>query len=129
MTDFESILKHIEEHSCYLDDQLNDIALVDVNQKDWTGDAPLHIATRLGLTKAIRTLVDHGANVNAVGERGLTALHYAAFENNVEVVSELLACGADPNIKDEDGASPKDWAASAGNKQIITLLQSVNKSK
>jgi ankyrin repeat protein len=123
VTDIEIVLKEIEAHTCYLDDQFNEVALVDVNQKDWTGDSPLHIATRLGLTAAIRILADHGANINAVGERGLTALHYAAFKNNVEAVVELLACGANPNIKDEDGARPRDWAISAGNEEVIKLLE------
>ncbi len=129
MNDIGFVLKQIEAHSCYLDDQLNEVALIDVNQKDWTGDTPLHIATRLGLTAAIRTLANRGANINAVGERGLTALHYAAFQNNVEAVIELNACGADPNIKDEDGAKPMDWAVSAGNEEIIKLLGSGNRSK
>jgi ankyrin repeat protein len=117
------IFAKLMEHTSYLDGDSNETELVDVNQRDWAGDTPLHIATRLGWVSAIPVLIEEGAQVNLAGERGLIALHYAAFKNDINSAAALLACGADPKIKDEDGRSPIDWAISAGNEAMIALLR------
>lgn len=73
MSDIDDIFVKIMEHTVYFDTELNEINLVDVNQLDWTGDSPLHIAARLGLAPAVPVLVKHGALVNVKGERGYSA--------------------------------------------------------
>jgi hypothetical protein len=54
----------------------------------------------------IQLLLDHGADVNAPGLRGRTALHYAASAGHTRVVQLLLAHGANPNLPDADGRTP-----------------------
>jgi ankyrin repeat protein len=123
MNEIHLIFAKLMEHTSYLDDDSNETALVDVNQRDWAGDTPLHMVTRLGWNSAISILINEGAQVNLAGERGLTALHYAAYKNDMEGAAALLAKGADPHIKDEDGRSPIDWAISARNEAMISLLR------
>jgi ankyrin repeat protein len=51
----------------------------------------------------ILALLDAGAQVNAPGPGGRTALHYAAFAHHQLVIDLLLARGADPTLKDDQG--------------------------
>ena len=64
---------------------------------------PLHSAIEAGLTlKALRAMLDSGASVTAVNDRGLTALHVACEEppreghDSAGVVSLLIRHGSDP---------------------------------
>lgn len=124
MTEIGDVFAKVMEHTCFLDGDSNETELVTANQRDWTGDTPLHVATRQGWTWAIPILINSGAQVNLTGERGLTALHYAAFKNDLSSATTLLVNGADPNIRDDDGRTPVDWALAAGNETMVSLLKS-----
>ena len=43
--------------------------------KDVRANTPLHYATQSGDREIVASLIRHGANPNAVGERGYTPLH------------------------------------------------------
>ena len=51
-------------------------------------------------------LRDEGADVNAAGEDGQTALHWAAYGGRLEMAELLLAAGADVNAKNDAGRTP-----------------------
>jgi ankyrin repeat protein len=51
-------------------------------------------------------LLEHGADVNAQSNHGDTALHYAADENNVQLVKLLLDHNANPNLTQSQGMTP-----------------------
>jgi hypothetical protein len=72
-------------------------------------EAPLDIhsaATR----EAVQAVAASGADVDARRE-GRTALHQAAFMDDVELVQALLDAGADPEARDEaHGTRPLEWA-------------------
>jgi len=75
---------------------------VDVHATTPRGWTALHVAVCNLNTEAVRTLLAHGANVNAAaitlaGREGVTVLHVAAQAGNMEVVRILLAHGADVN--------------------------------
>lgn len=54
---------------------------------------------------------------------GATALHYAALENQREIVDLLIAAGADLNIRDEEyGAAPIGWANEKGHSEMVLYL-------
>ncbi|MEO5936262.1 MAG: ankyrin repeat domain-containing protein [Terriglobales bacterium] len=59
----------------------------------WTA---LHYAARAQCRECVQTLLDVGAEVNATGRDGSTALLEAALKNNLELVQLLTARGADP---------------------------------
>ena len=55
---------------------------------------------------AVTTLLDAGADVNAVNEADFTALHGATFRGLNEVIVYLVEHGADINARDFRGRTP-----------------------
>ncbi|MET0809301.1 MAG: ankyrin repeat domain-containing protein, partial [Pseudoxanthomonas sp.] len=113
----------------------------DVNQWDWYGRAPLHVAitnmqsanngnpldndkpNKATGRELVNMLVERGANPNqqqhfgasgfgGAGDRGLTPLLVAAGTGNIEVVKLLLAHGANPKLATADGRGPIIMAVS-----------------
>jgi ankyrin repeat protein len=110
---------------------LGDLALAERLIADKRGvlDAgnALHLMTKRGDIKAVRWLLDRGANPNAtatLGQGGITALHLAAWEGRVEIASMLLDAGADPAARDkEHDSDPLGWAEFAGQRDVVHLLR------
>ena len=79
-------------------------------------DPPIVLASFYGKLEAVRILLDHGADMNAVDTtqettRGGTALSNACAEGYVEIARLLLERGADPTIPDKDGRVALDLVA------------------
>jgi ankyrin repeat protein len=67
----------------------------EVDGKNTDGSTALHFAAAFNRGKAIDCLLEHGANVNAVDDRGMDALKFAAREpNRVRAINRLLNAGA-----------------------------------
>lgn len=83
------------------------------NQRPYHGLHPLMYACRadksLDIPK-VKYLIELGADVNAVGPQGKTALHYAARGGNAELCELLLDAGADRTTLDDGGRTPFDIA-------------------
>ena len=89
--------------------------------KDKFGLTPLHLCSipsvfthpdeieddeldKCSISDVLKTLVKHGACVNAMDKMNLTALHYALrYEKKQEVVETLLKLGADANLQTMTG--------------------------
>ncbi len=69
--------------------------------------------------------MDKGANVNAQNDKEETPLHFAARNNNKEVVDALIKAGANINVKDKDEKTPFDLTT---NEEIKTLFQKAAES-
>jgi ankyrin repeat protein len=67
-------------------------------------------------------LLEHGADVNAVGKGGRTALHYAAAAGHRRVVELLLAHGADTTLKDGAGLTAREVALGRGHRELALEL-------
>jgi len=86
------------------------------------GDTPLHAAAGIGwaanwsvnaplpLVDAVKYCVELGDDVNAVDNRGYTALHGAAYLGNNDMVNYLVGKGAKVDARSKTGDSPADMA-------------------
>lgn len=75
--------------------------------------------------KAIRVLLERGADVDAKDSNDGTALHMAVSKGHVKTTKLLLSHAADINAKNEkDGATPLYLAACRGNDKTAKLLLS-----
>ena len=75
------------------------------------------IDERATAVETARYLVDHGVDVNAVGEFGWTALHTAAYQGLNDVVAYLASKGAKLDAKDGLGQTPLSIALSVLTKE------------
>ena len=93
----------------------------DIHATDKNGVTALHHAVRFRNPIAVKTLIEHGANVNQVCRRsGSTALHRAVTQTGapstagkrqeaLEIIRLLIAAGADPSITNKSGRKPADY--------------------
>ena len=85
------------------------------------GDPPLVEAARNGDEAALRTLVEQGADVNATGGDGSTALVWASHRDLPASVALLIGAGADVDRSNDLGATPL-WAAGENGSAAVTEL-------
>jgi ankyrin repeat protein len=83
---------------------------------------PLAVAAWHGHIGVARLLIERGANINATGSGGITALHCAAQEGHAEAVDFLLKKGAHANIKNQYGMTPLMWACNNGHLGAAGML-------
>jgi len=86
-----------------------------------SGSNAIWQAFRSGNLELSTILLANGFDVNAIGPLGMTALHFAAGNDNPSMVLHLLDNGADTAV-DEWGWTPLHIASSAGHDKVVTLL-------
>ena len=70
----------------------------------------------------VRTLLKSGADVNATQPDGTTALHWAAYHEDVDTAALLVKAGANVNAANRFGVPPLAVASTNGNAAIVKLL-------
>lgn len=75
-----------------------------------------------GETQAALELVGRGTDVNFTQSDGTTALHWAVYYNDEDLVRQLIRRGADVTRRNDFGATPLSQAAITGNPDIIERL-------
>ena len=85
--------------------------------------ADLAEAAMAGDIDAVRSQLEQGADVNAAQGDGMTALHWAAHRDNLEMARMLLDAGADVKSATRIGAiTPLSMVGTNGNATMIELL-------
>lgn len=69
----------------------------------------------------VKQLLDKGEAVDAT-QNGQTALHFAAMNGRIDIISILIARGAKVDIQDDQGVTPLMLAASTGKLDAIQTL-------
>jgi ankyrin repeat protein len=91
------------------------------NTKDSLNHTPLMMAAAFGSVDAVQLLIAAGADVKAVSNSGVTALHWAT--GDARKVHLLLERGADVHARSSLGRTPLIVAASSsGTAEVVALL-------
>ncbi len=87
------------------------------------GDSRLSEAAARGDKTAVRSLLQQGADIDGAQGDGTTALHWAAFNDDLEMANLLIAAGANVKVATRDGAiTPLFMACQNGNAAMIAAL-------
>jgi ankyrin repeat protein len=88
---------------------------------------PLASALAVQRNDIARTLIDHGADVNAKGDNDVTPLHTAAARGNLDSAKLLLEHGADINAVTKDGKAPIAYAQERNHPEMVEFLRSTDR--
>jgi uncharacterized protein len=103
-------------------------AKIDIVANNPTQVMPLHSAASSRNLEAARSLVEHGAPVNARQQAGWAPIHAAAQNGDTDMIKLLLAHAADADIANDDGKTPAMIAREKGHSGIAAALETA-KSK
>ena len=84
----------------------------------YAADQPLADAAQRADWGVVRALVEQGADVTVRQGDGATALHWAAYWNEVELADVLIGAGADVNAANDLGVTPL-WAAAENRSAVM----------
>lgn len=79
-------------------------------------------AARAGDAAAVLAQLDREAAVDERSADGTTALHWAVYHDDADLVTRLIAVGADPQAVNDYGSTPLVEAAEVGNPVVIERL-------
>lgn len=101
----------------------NGAQLEDING---SGQSALHLAAQKGLNDIVVLLVKNkgmSVNLQTQNEFGVTPLHDAALEGQLQTVKLLVELGADVNKLSKDGCTALDDAVGNNHKEIEAFLR------
>jgi ankyrin repeat protein len=101
-------------------------------EKSGLDGGSLHLLAKRGDARAVKWLLDHGANPNSRWphwDADVTPLHLAASEGHADIVRLLLAAGANPSIRDSKHDSDAiGWAGFFRQPEIVQILKDAGSS-
>ncbi len=94
-------------------------------------DSVLLMAAKMNLLDVVKILInDAGASLRQGDQNDYnrTALHFAAYHNNVDMARVLINAGFDASLQDSEGRTAIDIAANLGNWNYIKAASTMKKS-
>lgn len=85
-------------------------------------DAPLADAAELQDRALIGRLLAERASVDQAQADGMTALHWAAYHDDLDTAALLIGSGADVNVANRYGVRPLSLACTCGNAALVARL-------
>jgi uncharacterized protein len=96
----------------------------DVNLANRDGETPLYWAAMTGTFLSVKALADAGADLNVQERRtGNTALHAAAWHNDIVLVHYLLSKNVRTDIRNNNGLTALDLARLGNRSSAVRLLE------
>ncbi len=80
-------------------------------------------ASKTGNLKAVKTLVEIGANINATDAMGQTALHFAAYNEQVELCEYLVLNGVNTDCEANDGMTAYQLAVAEDLEDVAKIIR------
>ena len=93
----------------------------DVNEKNNSELAPIHLAILTGDLRFLKILVEHGADLDAQDLYGYTALHLAVLNNDLKTADYLISNGANISVTAK-GVSPLMHSYYSNSVEMFKLL-------
>lgn len=87
------------------------------------GNMPIHTASYYGNVRMIENLLSRGIDVNTLGPRDNTPLHFASSQQRFDAVKFLITNGANPALRNRQGKTPYDIAKGDNIRQYLLPLQ------
>ncbi len=84
--------------------------------------APLADAVEAGLAAKARHLLEEGADPGRSQPDGMTALHWAAYHDDLPLARQLVEAGASVSAENRYGLTPLVLACENGNREIVELF-------
>ncbi len=85
-------------------------------------EAPLADAAEKADWPRVREVLKQHPDANIAQVDGMTALHWAAYHDEVETAKRLLAAGANAKAENRYGVAPLSLACTNGNSELVRLL-------
>ncbi len=96
-----------------------------INEKSDQGNTALHYASYRGNIEIISKLIDNGAELEVVNNRGLNVLHMAAQGNQPGALIYFKEkCSMNIQSVDDLGSTPLHWACYTGSETSVLFLLS-----
>ncbi|XP_067661962.1 ankyrin repeat domain-containing protein 50-like [Haliotis asinina] len=97
--------------------------IVDVDSRGPWKKTPVMLAALYGYKEVVELLVEKGANLSLVNDRGRNILHVACLKGRLEVLKYTLSLSTvDINSRDVRQKTPVMTAAESGQKEVVELL-------
>jgi ankyrin repeat protein len=93
-----------------------------IDATDADNNTALILAAKGGYLASVRSLLEHGANINARGQGDATALHWAINFGHTDTAIELISRGSNLDLRDGDGNTALCLAASSGQVELTDEL-------
>ena len=93
-----------------------------INYKDNDENTPLHIAILYNDIKALKIILDYGANINSIDKNKNTPLHVACILNKTPLIHLLFKYNPRINTKNIDGRTPLMLSTEKNNLTICREL-------
>jgi uncharacterized protein len=86
------------------------------------GRSDLADAVMRGDSVTARALIQQGVDVNAPRPDGATAIHWAAYRQDIDIANLLIRAGANVKVANRDGATPLSVASINGDAAMVMAL-------
>src|SRR5438445_5140788 len=92
--------------------------------RSWSASVPSPMADAAEKSDhaRLRALLKERADVNAPQVDGMTALHWAAYQDDLETAKLLLKAGASAKVENRYGVTPLSLACQNGNGELVASL-------
>lgn len=94
-----------------------------LNEIDYQGYLPIHIACSFDDVAFVQLLLNFGADINVLGkDTGFSPVHIAVLNGNIDHLKLLIEHHADIHIADAKGCTPMHIAANSGELNALQVL-------